>query len=363
MTQPMTLFPRLAISALVLVASATAGFATSTTVSTDPVGFTTGTAVGQTNGAVYGLSYLSPDLTRPVDYAGIIPTNGVSSSGTAGSTLTFSAGTFTGLTFTGTGNSHYIEITSGSGAGAMSAIVDSDNDHVITLADDLSAIIDNSGGTTTFKTRPHWTLATLFGGTNSAGFQAGTSASQADTISVFSPGTGAYDTYYFHSTHNRWQKGASDATNAIIPPDRGFLVERILQTSLAFVIQGSVKTGTTGVYITGGTGGIGGQYNNFVCQPYPMNSVTLANSGLFTNNVNTGVQAGTSSSSADTVNIFNPATQSYSTYYYHSTHNRWQQGASDASSVMIPDGASVLITRKTGNPSFTWYVPQPPIAQ
>jgi len=348
--------PRFLIPVVISLAAVTLGHA-QTTVTTDPVGFTT---LSATSAAVAGSTsntLLSLDLTRPVDYAGIIPIGSVSTGTNGVTVLTFAAGTFSGLTLSGTGNSHYIEITNGSGAGAMSTIVSSDNDHTLTLADNVSAVIDNAGGTTAFKTRPHWTFATAFGANNSAGFLGGGSASTSDIIQLLNPSTGALTSYYYNTNNNRWQTGLSDATNVIIPPDRGMLVVHKTTSPVTFVLQGNVKLGATGLYITGGSASQ--TTASIINNPYPLGSVTLGTSGLYTGSASTGLVGAGSASTADTVGFLNPTTGALSSYYYNTNNSRWQTGLSDATNTVIPDGAAVLITRKNGGSSFTWYVPQP----
>lgn len=331
--------------------------ATSTTVSTDPVGFTTLTVNGSGTAGVSAYTLASVDLTRPADYSGVIPA-GIVTTGTAGGTvLTFGTGTFAGLTLSGSAASHYIEITNGSGAGVMSTILSSDNDHTITLADDLSAVIDNAGGTTTFKTRPHWTFATLFGVNNSAGLSGSTSVAFSDTIQTMGP-SGVLATYYYNTRNSRWQTGGgADATNIILSPEVGLLITRKQPTPVAMVLQGNVKLGTTGLYIAGG-GGLQTAYS-IIPNPYPMSSVTLAGCGLYTGNSATGVTGSTSVAFSDTVQTMS-STGILTTYYYNTRNSRWQTGSgADASAISIGDAVAILVTRKNSQPSFTWYAPQP----
>jgi len=353
--------PHFLIAAAISLAAASLGQA-QTTVTTDPVGFTTLSATGAS-------SFISFDLQRNPDYAGIIPAGAVSASSTAGTLLTFPTGTLSGLVLSGSLNWHYIEITNGAGAGAISMIVASDSSS-ITVADNISAVIDNAGGTTTFKTRPYWTFGTAFvtgtdtyvTGTNDlpAGFQGGTLPGNADDISIWDQTKQIFVTYYFNTTHNQWQQGLTPANDAIIPPDHGMLMYLRHSNAASFVLQGGVKLGTTGIYISGSSGK---QMGNFVSQPYPLSSVTLDNSGLYNvSNPSLGLLGGTLAVNADTVNIWQPGSQTFLSYYYNTTNSRWQQGLNPAGSYQIPDGAAILIIRKNGQP-FTWYVPQPTIAQ
>jgi hypothetical protein len=95
---------------------------------------------------------------------------------------------------------------------------------------------------------------------------------------------------------------------------------------------------------------------------YPLASKRLADIALYTGNSATGVAGGTSAAAADTVTIYNPATGVGTAYFYNTTANQWRTGLTDASNVTIPDGAAVLVTRKSGRAPFTWYIPQPTMA-
>lgn len=318
---------------------------------TDPVGFTTLTVAAKPAGA-RGFSYLATNMTRPTVYRSVIPAAGVSAPGSP-TVLTFPASTFTAGQFTGTGNACYIEFLNTANAGVISDIT-ANTTNTITLADDVSALL--TAGTTTFKIRPHWTIGTVFGVNNSAGLLGGTSAAAADNIQIQNATTGVKAIYFYNTTANQWRQNFSDATNVVIPPDVGIIVERKVTSAVSFTLVGEVKLGNSELAIVGGAPT---QNVNIVPNPYPLASVTLANSNLFTGNTTTGVAGGTSAAAADTLGIFNSATGIITTYFYNTTALQWRNNFTDASNVVIPEGASVIITRKAGRPSFNWYVPQP----
>lgn len=336
------------VAALALISSTALA---QTTATTDPVGFVTLTVAGKPTG-IRGFTYLSLSMARTSVFSAQVPVGGVAT--VSGVTvLTFPAGIFTANQFSGAGNSHYLEITGGSFAGHISDIT-SNSSTQITLADDISTAITE--GSTTVRVRPNWTFATAFGANNSAGFQGGTSSSTADVIEILNPKTGVSSKYFYSTTNNRWQTGFTDATNAPIPPDAGLRIERKGTASVSFKLVGDVKLGPTGLLVEGGSST--GNYN-LIPNPYPLASKTLANSGLYTGNPNTGLVGGSSSSSADTLALFNPATGTSINYFFSTTNNRWQTGFTDASNVTIPEGSAVMVTRKNARPSFVWYVPQP----
>jgi hypothetical protein len=170
---------------------------------TDPVGFTTITVTPQSGGGAHGFTATSLNMFRPTAYRSL-----VTSAATVGgvTVLTFPANSFTANQFTGTGNASFIEIApngtyaNGSGSGVVSDITANDTT-TITLADNMTALI--TGGTSSIKVRPHWTVSTAFGATGGQ-FQQSTTPLAADTITTFSPTTGA-PTIYFYRTGFGWR--------------------------------------------------------------------------------------------------------------------------------------------------------------
>jgi len=59
-----------------------------------------------------------------------------------------------------------------------------------------------------------------------------------------------------------------------------------------------------------------------------------------------GLKTGTSASLADTVTIIDPVTGTGNSYFYSSSANQWRRGSVDSSSVIIPPGAGIMVTRK-----------------
>lgn len=341
------------ILAVVAFASSLALVQTSaqTTVATDPVGFTTLTVAAKPANT-RGFTLLSLNMTRPVAFQALVPSGGVSTSN-GRTVLTFSENSFTANQF----NGQYLEVANGTDSGRLSDIT-STSTSSITLADDISASL--TAGTSTIKIRPNWTFGTAFGTNNSAGLQGAGSASQADVIQLVDPASGVARSYFYSTSNNRWQEGFRDATNDEIPIDTGLRIERKQSSPVAFTLAGAVKLGRTGLFVQGGSVP---QNSTIVPNPYPLASVALANSNLYTGNPATGVRGGGSASQADTVNVINPATGVYTTYFYSTANNRWQTGFQDASNATISEGASVIINRKSATanqfPSFIWYVPQP----
>ncbi|NBU73280.1 MAG: TIGR02597 family protein, partial [Bacteroidetes bacterium] len=59
-----------------------------------------------------------------------------------------------------------------------------------------------------------------------------------------------------------------------------------------------------------------------------------------------GLKAGTSSTAADNVTIIDPATGTGNSYFYNSSASQWRRGTTDSSSIIIPPGSGIMVTRK-----------------
>jgi uncharacterized protein (TIGR02597 family) len=326
---------------------------------TDPVGFTTLTVAAKPAVGT-GLTFISLNMFRPTAYRSLV----VSAATVGGVTvLTFPAGSFTANQFTGATNPCFVEIAptgafaNGSGSGLISDISANDT-NTITLADNVTASI--TGGTTAIKVRPHWTFGSAFGVNNSAGFAASFSPTNADLIGLTDPTTGQFVSYFYSTTAAKWitQIGGTDSTNKVIPPDAGLLVQRKPTTPLSFTLVGEVKLGPTAADVLGGAG----THNTLVSNPFPLASQTLATSGLYQGgDVTKGIVGSFSPTNSDFVGLLTPGTSTTGLYFYSTTANGWRKvsDGSVADSVVIPEGSAVLITRKLGRQSFTWYIPQP----
>lgn len=295
------------------------------------------------------INFLSLPLVRPAVFSGVIPSGGVSTSN-GFTVLTFPANSFSGNLSASTAP-HYLEISTGDYAGITSQIIANSNS-TLTLADDLSQVL--VAGTTPIAVRPNWTLGTAF--PNGNGFQKGTNPNNSDTLVLFNVDTGLPTTYYFNSSSNQWQTGLSSANNTIIPPDSGIWIERKSTTSgFSVKLSGEVKVNQSAIYVGGNKTTIRTLAPNL----YPIESVTLENSGLYTGNSSTGLAGGTTPTNSDNLVIYDPITSLPTTYYYNTSVSEWRTGMNSANSVKIPANASVFIVRKNNRPPFVWYLPRP----
>lgn len=329
-----------------------AGFSANaqTTATTDPVGFTTVNVRAKT-GATKAVTFVVLPMERASAYTGSCSGASFSLDGSSRTVITFASNLFTTNQFTGTGNQHYLRLTSDPNAGDFSTII-SNTANSITLADNFNSVLTTAS---TFEVNPYWTLGTALpaGG----GLQGGTSATAADTVTLYNTnfvGT----TYFYNTTASAWRTGITGSDNVIIPPGTGFAIERKQNSAVGIVVPGSVPLGWSAVDVNGSTSGSATKYT-LVGSAYPLASKTLKDLGLYTSNSTTGVQGGTSATASDTVTIYNPSTGVGTAYFYNTTAGAWRTGITAADNVTIPEGAAVMITRKAGRAPFTWYIPQP----
>lgn len=303
-----------------------------------------GTSGGSTRLAFSGLS-LVPNL----EYAGVA--DSIGSNTLTDSTAAWTAGQFNGA--------YYVEIisvngaTTGAGVGTSYTIATTTAPGTLTLTKNLAAGITAPVG---YRIRKHWTLASVFGATNSAGLQGGSSVT-ADQIQVWN-GTG-YDVYYYQTSGiggTGWRKAgdqSTDASDTVIEPGNSLITKRGASGAATITLTGMVKTGATSVSIVAGY--------NFVPNPNAV-AMTLTSCGLYTGNASTGIADG-SATSADQIMLWNGT--GYDSYYYQTSGiggTGWRKLGSqstDASSTSIAAGTSFIV-RRLNTGSFTWSIPQHP---
>lgn len=66
----------------------------------------------------------------------------------------------------------------------------------------------------------------LYTGNPSTGLVGGTSATAADTVTVYNPATGVGTLYFYNTSANQWRTGLSDASNVTIPEGSAVLITR-----------------------------------------------------------------------------------------------------------------------------------------
>ncbi len=346
-----TLLLRNLTAATALVLAAVTGTSSAqTTAATDPVGFVTMNIAGTGTSAQPANTFASIGMTKAVAYQGTTTSVGGATS------LVDTGAAWADDAYNGAGGTvtHYVEIVSGPGAGTIYDIVGTTSaTHSLTLSQPLLASIISGAS---YKIRPHWTVAGIFGTT----ILQGGSSTTADQVQLFH--TGNYISYYYQAgtprgLQNTWVQAGYpniDAGGTVIYPDDGILITRFQSAATSVVIQGAVKTGQTSIPVLTGYTLLGNVYAA---------GMTLANCNLFTGVATTGVLGG-SSTTADQVMFWNGA--DFVSYYYQTgtprgLQNVWVQAGypnTDAGNTPIPVGSALFIQRNGAQ--FNWVVPQFP---
>ncbi len=338
----------IAAAALVML-TAVPAFSQSAT--TDPVGFVTMSIAGNGSASQPAYTFTTLGLANVVAWQSTTTSVGGSTS------LVDASSTWADNAYNGSGGAvtHYVEIVSGPGAGTMYDITGtSASSHTLTLSQPLAASIVAGGSS--YRVRPHWTLASVFGATNQNGLSGG-DATSADQIQLFR--AGGYVIYYYQTAGlggTGWRQAGApfvDASATVIYPNDGIVVVRKQNAPVSLVIQGAVKTGQTSIPVTSGFTLLGNVYAA---------AMTLGNSNLYTGDSATGL-AGGDSTSADQVMFWN-GTTGFNIYYYQTSGlggTGWRQSGApfvNASDTSIPVGAALFVKRN-GAP-FKWVAPQTP---
>ena len=250
---------------------------------------------------------------------------------------------------------YLIEITSGAAQGLMLLISTATANTADTLTIDssevtrvgnLTALGIAADATTgdTFRLWPCDTLGSFFGTPETTGILGGTSSTDADTVVLVINGSAMTYFYNTASTPPRWSRAGigSDASNVAIPPYAGVQYSRQAATPLEFRTLGRMPVGSRKVAIRNS--------GTTLLAPFWPVSQTLSALGL--HNLQ-GWQSGTSSTNADTVVL--TSNGSATTYYYDGTNWRRAGINSNANSVAVPPGASLLISKRGSAAGFTIY--------
>ena len=302
-------------------------------VETDPVGYITVTINGN-GGSGSAFTYMGVPLHKAVSSSGAIDT------APAANTITDTSQAWTVDEYAGA----YVIITSGVNEG-VSATISSNTADTLTTTEDLSSLL---AGDESYEIRPYTTIADVFGATNSAGLDGGSSAGNADTILIQS-GAG-FDTYYYKDSGllggTGWRSSASpivDQSGAIISYGTGIIVVRKQTDDIDLVISGSVFGGDA---ITP----IEADYN----WKAPSIPVGLTLNSLFGTTNEAGLDGGSSAGNAD--NIIVPTAAGLTTYYYKNAGllggTGWRSSSSPIAdvgdTVFVQPGQMFLINRSGG---------------
>jgi uncharacterized protein (TIGR02597 family) len=241
---------------------------------------------------------------------------------------------------------HAVEIVSaGSGQGVTRVISQTlAAGNQLTLTDEVPAGVADGASLKIWRL---WTLADVFGESNSAGLTSAETPEQSDLILI--PNGSGFDKYFYCSGGAQgagWRKqggGVTDMAEVPLPLAGGMAIRA--RSAKTILLVGQVKPGATQVSLQTG--------HNYVANLCPVNASgtgassqgrKLGNSGL-----EQGLTGGTASSLADLVLLWNG--KGYDQYYFSTgglAGNGWRKVGDVATSqadVALPDGAFIIFRR------------------
>jgi len=275
--------------------------------------------------------------------------------GVTATTISASAAGWTAGELSAAATPHLIEITSGVAKGRMllistatanTADTVSISSEEATRVGDLTnlGIVTGADNGDTYRIRPVDTLSSFFGTPESTLVQGGTSASNADTITIVVNGSAS--THFYSTTAGRWTRvglGGGDSSNVPIPPYAGVQYARIANPPLEFIVTGKVPSGDREVSIK--NSGV-----TLLAPFWPVNQ-TLADLGI-QNTPNW--TSGASAAAADTLVLSSGG--SVSTFFHDGTNwKRVALSSPTANTNVVPVGASIMINKKGSAGGYASY--------
>ena len=357
-----SLLRRLAASTALMLAAATQTSFAQTTATTDPVGFITLNVSGGGTTSAPKTSLVSPTLTNPVLWQGLI-TNITTSGNT--NTITVSGTPWTANQFNGVPPfppnilvTHYVEIiaTATPPSAAVSgtlADITATTTSTITTGQLTSAGIGD-----TIKIRKDVTISDLFGATNSAGLLATGDASTADEVLIYNFANKTQYYYYdgsFGGAAGWYDLAFNPSGNVTIAPNDAVVIRRKANAPVSVVFSGAVKTGNTLIPIANGLNVLG---------TASAMGLTLNTSGLYTGSSVTGVLASGDASTADQIILYSNGGATQTSYYYYDGSFGGAAGWYDlafnaAGNIAIAPGTAFVLKRFGGGAAFNWVLPSP----
>jgi len=335
---------KLNVALAILVAAVMAGNA-QTTVTSDIVGY-------QNYNVVVGLNAVGVSLINPDTLKGTV-------SGATASTVSITGQANVGSLLT-SGEPYYIEVYSGSSKGDR---FDVDTTGTIASASSnvvlLPASANNSRSYTSSSIaagaivalRKHVTLDQVKNSVSSGSWVGNNLSSSADQIQILDPLTQAFTIYYLRGDGTTWRgssTGSVAQNKAVIPPGKGVFISK-KSAPITLSIAGSVR-------------------NNDFAMPYyagldlkaPPVPLSFSPSSLGATSAN-GWSGNNLSSSADQIQILDPATQAFTTYYLRTDGTTWRGSATGSTAQttasIINSDTAYLVTRK--NTDVTGYLVNP----
>lgn len=243
---------------------------------------------------------------------------------------------------------HYLEILEGESAG-LSLDVVTNTARMLAVDGDLSGA-DVSGRAVAI--RPHNTLSSVFGETNEAGLQGGANVGVADVVLFFNVTTQSNERFYYKSSGiggTGWRGATSQSLNQgqrVIAPHQGMGITRQGAGDLSFAVVGEARVGRQLAPVFPGY--------NWMAATQPL-ALTLGQSGLWTDEVETGLRGGTLTDA----DMFMLWRGSFWERFYFKTSGiggtGWRSSTSqsvDCSGETLAPGTFFIIQRKAEQPFF-----------
>lgn len=307
-----------------------------TSATTDPVGFqTTTVAVGTTT------------LANPLVNENLMQA-GASANSASEVTLTGVASVGSLLT---AGEPYYIEVTNGDFEGERfdvdaAATITAANSTVVLLAsspNNTSTLTPNSLAGSSVALRKHITieqLQTSF----SPPLIGNNSASSADQVSLYDSSSGTLTVYFLRGDNTTWRKfGTTETANKIaIPSGTGFFVTK-RSSSSSFTSVGTVRMNDFAFPMPAGS--------TFRAPGFPVSYSPASLGGTIAD----GWTGNNSAGSADQLQVFDPATGAFITYFLRGDGVTWRQFGTTTtvtSDQLLTDNNGFLVLRRTGDQNY-----------
>jgi uncharacterized protein (TIGR02597 family) len=248
---------------------------------------------------------------------------------------------------------HFIRITSGSATGRSFLISTASANTSTTLTIDAEENVDlttlgivTGASGDTFRIYAADTLGNVF--PSHPTVLGGSSVDVADNLQLYVQG--AWRTYFYSTTSNRWTRsvlGNPEATNVAIRPDAAIIYSRLGNTTVTLSVLGVVPS-------TDRRAAVANTGVTFSASSWPVN-LTLGTSGIHL--ISTWRSSGTVSN-ADTVQML--ISGGWRTYYYDGSN--WRRsvlGNPLANTEAISAGSGLILSRAAGSGTAVLYQPQP----
>lgn len=211
----------------------------------------------------------------------------------------------------------------------------------------VASISSNLNGATV-ALRKHITLEQVQQSSASA-LVGNNSASSADQIQLFNTTSRSYDSYFLRGDGITWRKvGTTDSANKVpIPPGVGvFISKRNSATELMPV--GSVRQNDFSLPLVTGL--------QFRAPGFPMDVTPQGLGGTAAN----GWTGNNSASSADQIQIFNPGTRSYESYFLRGDGTTWRKvGTTDSVTNTIASSERAFFVNRRGGADANYLIVNP----